>query len=71
METISDLKRMGASLYINCGQCHRNSVILGPDEAFAKFSPFQILSDIPRIARCSKCKAIGVGIIKVDYGMPG
>ncbi len=70
METISDLKRMGASLYLTCSYC-RHKVTLGPDEAFKTFSPFQILSDIPRIARCSNCKAKGVGIILVDYGMPG
>lgn len=70
METISELKRMGYTLYLTCMMC-RHKVTLGPDEAFATFSPFQILSDIPRVARCTECKAKGVGIIKVDWGMPG
>lgn len=69
METVIDLKRMGYSLYLSCGACRANQVILGPDEAFERYGPFVKIKDIPKISRCSKCGSREQ--VKVDTGMPG
>jgi hypothetical protein len=71
METVSDLKRLGASLYLSCGACRSNKVTLDPNEAFDRYGPFLLLKDIARVTKCSKCGAKGPTWIKVDFGMPG
>ena len=69
METISDLKRLGYSLFLTCGACRANRVTLDPQEAFERYGPFVLLKDIQRISRCSKCG--DKTQVKVDWGMPG
>ena len=70
METVNDLKRMGYSLFISCGGCRANKVILGPDKAFERYGPFVRIEDIRDISPCSRCGTKGPQI-KVDVGMPG
>lgn len=69
METISDLKRLGASLFLSCGACRANRVILDPNEAFDRYGPFMMLKDVHRVSKCSKCGSKEQ--VKVDWGMPG
>lgn len=71
METISDLKRLGASLFLTCAACCANKVVLDPKEASERYSPFLLLKDVGRVTKCSKCGAKGSAWIKVDFGMPG